>query len=1184
MIRPRVHEALIAENNELHRKLQEAEEILQAIREGQVDALLTAGPEGDQVYTLRGAEYPYRILFEQMRDGAVTLMRDGTVLYANHRVAEMLGLPLERILGESLAQVILPEHRERLTRLLNTPLDSSQLEEINFRTAQGNEIVIRVSAYTWQLNDLEIVSLVLSDITERRTVERALRASEERFRLAVDNFPGILVIYDAQRRIQFMNVPGLFIAGLAKDEVIGHTDEELFPDQVTQSYLPLLQRAAESGMAQSAEIQVQWPTGPVAQKVTYVPLFDAQRQLHQILGIAEDITERKEAEDALRQSQQRLRSLFQGIPIPTFVFRRVDGEIILEDYNQAALELTDGEIRNAVGRPARDIYPGEPGILEHLSHCLEGKEVLRTRLTRLLGAPATERIFDATFACVDPDTVILHTEDITEHVHAEQEVLHQAHLLNLTYDGIFVRDMQGTITFWNRGSEELYGYPRQEALGKVTHSLLKTEFPAPLAEIEEETIRAGRWEGELVHTRRDGSRVVVASRWALQRDERGGPVAILEINNDVSERKHAEQALRTSEERFHRIFDQSPIGIGLVGPNWRWRSANPSLCRMFGYSEDELRAQTFVEVTHPDDVKEDVNRAVELFQQKIPEYQLDKRYIAKDGRILWAHISVSLLHDESENTNLRLVMVEDITERKQAEDQVRNLNADLERRIAERTSELEETNRALVNQIHERTRAEEALRESEAGFRLLAENAQDLVYRARLVPSVHFEYMSPSSLSIYGYTPEEIYADPDLIFRLIHPEDRPILEAIVRGELTSDEPRTLRWMRKDGRMVWLEQRQVPVYGENGALVAFEGIARDVTERRQTEEALARANENLKNRARELEQHNREVGYLNEMGDLLQSCLTVEEVYRVTSSSALNLFPSDSGALYMLNGSRNLLEEVASWGQFESGAIEHVFVPDNCWALRRGRVHIVEDTTTGLICPHVKNEHPDDAVPSYQCVPMVAQGETLGVFYLQANPGDGLSKPKERLAVSVAEHVALAVSSLRLRETLRNQAIRDPLTGLFNRRYMEESLERELRRAARKESPIGIVMLDLDHFKNWNDTYGHEAGDVILRAFGQFLQRHVREGDIACRYGGEEFTLILPDADREETRKRMEGLREEFKQLPIQFEGQPLGNLTVSIGLAVFPEQGATAEPLLRAADMALYAAKTGGRNRVVSAE
>jgi diguanylate cyclase (GGDEF)-like protein/PAS domain S-box-containing protein len=176
--------------------------------------------------------------------------------------------------------------------------------------------------------------------------------------------------------------------------------------------------------------------------------------------------------------------------------------------------------------------------------------------------------------------------------------------------------------------------------------------------------------------------------------------------------------------------------------------------------------------------------------------------------------------------------------------------------------------------------------------------------------------------------------------------------------------------------------------------------------------------------------------------------------------------------------------------------------------------------------------------------------------------------------------ALIESEARLRE----QSVRDHLTGLFNRRYMQETFHRELLRASRNQAPIGVMMLDVNNFKAFNDTWGHAAGDAVLRELGAALLSHVRGEDIVCRYGGDEFTIILPDASMDITRERAESMCEHARRFKIQFEGQELGPIALSIGVSAFPQDGSTTTDLLKAADAALYRAKREGTGCVVTAD
>jgi diguanylate cyclase (GGDEF)-like protein len=328
---------------------------------------------------------------------------------------------------------------------------------------------------------------------------------------------------------------------------------------------------------------------------------------------------------------------------------------------------------------------------------------------------------------------------------------------------------------------------------------------------------------------------------------------------------------------------------------------------------------------------------------------------------------------------------------------------------------------------------------------------------------------------------------------------------------------------------------------------------------------------------------REISLLGELSDLLQSCLTAAEAQQLITERAHVLFPKSSGAVCMTANSRDVVEVAATWGA--PSVADKFFPPKDCWALRRGRLHVMENASNAMYCAHVGEPHPSQAM----CVPMMAHGETLGLLYVDSGAngaaqgaalGGRWSESDQQLARTVAERAALALANLQLREILRNQSVRDPLTGLFNRRYLEESLDRELQRALRKKVPLALMMIDVDHFKKFNDSFGHEAGDSVLKALGSLFRTQLRSSDIACRYGGEEFAMVLPEASLEAARVRAEKIREEAKHAIAQFRGNALDPVTLSIGVATFPEKS-NRDALVRAADQALYEAKDQGRDRVV---
>ncbi|MHB8067220.1 MAG: diguanylate cyclase [Desulfobaccales bacterium] len=449
-----------------------------------------------------------------------------------------------------------------------------------------------------------------------------------------------------------------------------------------------------------------------------------------------------------------------------------------------------------------------------------------------------------------------------------------------------------------------------------------------------------------------------------------------------------------------------------------------------------------------------------------------------------------------------------------------------------------------------------------------------------LDPQGRVRLWNPAAETIFGWRSSEVVGQPPpFLTENPSPEFQDLYSRGLKGEPVrgGGECRDRHSMVMD-----FSFSMFPFYGPQDELTGIMAVLEDVTERRQMEEELFKANEKLKVWVYEFSRRNKDITLLNEMGDLLQACNTLEEAYAGVGQFIPLMFPEGAGALFVFQEKKNVLEAVVHWGDSPPGAT--AFAPDECWALRKGQDHLVQAPDSGLLCAHLTGV----AATNYLCVPIIAHSENLGLLLLlkrseESSVEGPLSESKKRLASTAAKQIALSLSNLKLRNFLTLQATHDPLTGLFNRRYMEDTLEREIRRVQRKEAPLGIIMVDLDHFKRFNDSFGHEAGDTLLQAVGISLQANIRQEDIACRYGGEEFILILPEAPLEVTRLRAERLRQGVENLQVEYHGQPLGPVTVSLGVAIFPDHGKDGEGLIRAADTALYRGKQGGRNRVVAA-
>jgi diguanylate cyclase (GGDEF)-like protein/PAS domain S-box-containing protein len=484
---------------------------------------------------------------------------------------------------------------------------------------------------------------------------------------------------------------------------------------------------------------------------------------------------------------------------------------------------------------------------------------------------------------------------------------------------------------------------------------------------------------------------------------------------EIRERQQVEAALKASEERFRRIFEEGPLGMALVNRNLQFLEANTTFCQMLGYDLAELKTTTLLALSHQSDLAHLRTNCQNLFIGKQQTYKAEQKYLKKDGTVLLTMLTAAVIND------------------------VRN-----------------------------------------------------------------------------GDTGE---------------------------------------------------------GDKYGLVMLE----DITERKQSEVALQKAHQELTHWAKQLEARNREITLLNAASDVLQSCSDVNAAYDAIAQFLPLLFADVSGNVFALDASGSVLEKVVGWGEQQRSQVH--FRPDQCWGLRQNQAYLATYQNLNSYCPHLDVEHPPAAS---LCVPLMAQGKTWGLLHLAAQNSDKLNPAKQQLARAAAEQISLAVANLRLRDTLKQQSIRDPLTGLYNRRYLEESLKDKLHEASCNSSHLSVIMLDIDHFKSFNDRFGHDAGDFVLQQVGDILQQTFRVSDVACRYGGEEFTLILPAATSADSYRRAEQLRQQMKQLQLSYDDRFLGQITVSLGIATYPMHGNTYDELLQKADLALYRAKQQGRDRTVT--
>jgi PAS domain S-box-containing protein len=742
----------------------------------------------------------------------IVISRECTVARINRAAMTVFGLKASD-LGCSLSNTLAGV--KDLNRICTRVITDGAPHRIETRDGD-RYFLLRIAPYTGSDHHILGAVLTFTNITAfRASIEQAIY-EREYTKAILNTVVDPVVVLDAQLQVQTANRAFYAMFGVSRDETQDISIRKLGNNEweTSEAWETVEAALSGSGEFQAIEIHREFHVGRRTLVLDARRLAGARDSL--IVLTFHDVTERKQAE--------RTTSLLAAIVDSSddaILSKKLDGTIT--SWNKSAERLFGYKAEEAVGQHITLIVPWERRSEEEdiLRRLAGGERVdhFETERKRKDGATVDVSLMispirDAAGSVIGASNV---ARDITERRQAERALSEQARLLDLSNDAIFVRDAGDHVTYWNKAATELYGFTREEALGQVTHDLLQTQFPAHLEMIKEQLHRDERWNGELVHTRKDGTKVIVLSRWALDREANGNVLRILETNSDITQQKRTEKALRESEERFRAIVETTPECVKLVSADGTLLHMNtPGLAMVGARSAEDVVGKNVYNLIAPED-----RDRFKVFNESIcrgEQGSLQFDIIGLEGKRRHMESHAAPLRNPDE-TLVHLAITADISERKQAE---------------------------------------ELLRTSEERFRALVNASSDVVYR--MSP----DWSEMRELDGRGFIADIGKPTKDWLNQYIHPDDQPLILRTIREAVQTKSMFELehRIRRTDGTLGWTYSRAVPLLNITGEIQEWFGAASDVTARKEAEENFRKLAQTLdaevRARTRELEEQSNQV--------------------------------------------------------------------------------------------------------------------------------------------------------------------------------------------------------------------------------------------------------------------------------------------------------------------------------------
>ncbi len=973
--------------------------------------------------------------------------------------------------------------------------------------------------------------------------EAALRESEARWQFALEGAGDGLRDWNAQTNEVYFSRQWKAMLGYDDHEVGTNLDEwdsRVHPDDKADCYSDLERHFSGETPIYQNEHRMRCKDGSYKWILDRgkVIEWDEQGKPLRVIGIHTDVSDRKQAEMhqqqieiILRQSEATNRAILKAIP-----------DLLLRVGR-------DGTCFSCLP-PAQGLASDFLPIRRHLSEALP-PDLLHHQIDRIDDALTTgdlqvweQRIEKHGQICHEEvrltpcsdDECLVIVRDITQRkameLALEAKIEELDRFFSVSLDLLCIADTEGYFHRLNRAWEQTLGYSVQDMEGTRYMDYVHPEdVDATLAATSTLSGQDKILNFVNRYRCRDGS-----YRWLEWRSVPVGRM-IYTAARDIAERRQAELDLQNTKDQLDLVLQASSEGF------WDWDVAtgeiyfSPRWKAMLGYADHELDNSfaMWESVVFAADRAVALQLVDDYNSGRVSQFSVTQRFYHKDGSTVFVCARAIHLKDDQGQVVRMVGSYLDIT-------------AQVEMHAALQTSEMQLS--SVLNSSLDGIMAFRSVRDG-----------------AGLIVDFEWLLSNPAACKMVGRTADYL-SGKRLLIEMPGNKTDGLFDLYVQVVESGQPVQRQFHYHHDGIDTWFES--IAVQLGDGFAVTFS----DITPLKRSEQALQEVNQNLESRVDELRQRNDEMQLLAEMSAFLQACLTVEDAYQTLGSLIAPLFPTGGGGIFMLNEVGDRVDQIVTWGTPPNSAPGST--PLGCWALHRGPEHQSSPDCQKFGCTHAVGPAGDSTL----CLPLLVQGTSLGLFFLSVSE---LSPTTQQLARTVVEQVALALANLHLRETLKQQSIHDPLTGLYNRRYLEEALNQEIQRAQRHRHSIGVIMIDIDHFKWVNDTYGHEAGDRFLEAMGQMLRNSVRGSDIACRYGGEEMTLVLPESSLAVTLARAEAIRRAMGEIQVSYGGVAIGRLSASLGVAGFPTHGNVGADVVKAADAALYQAKANGRNQVAIA-